>query len=109
MSGGVVVEEGSHDELMAAGRVYADMWQMQQAQVRGALCHGNLLIGKRPVVCVCVLCWIDYSQRATTPCTSVLTAVRCSHRRSSRRRYAWHRLHGRTLKPAQSLWRPPDS
>ncbi len=36
MSGGVVVEEGSHDELMAAGRVYADMWQMQQAQVRGA-------------------------------------------------------------------------
>ena len=33
MSGGVVVEEGSHNELMAAGRVYADMWQMQQAQV----------------------------------------------------------------------------
>ena len=34
MSAGVVVEEGSHDELIAAGRVYADMWQMQQAQVR---------------------------------------------------------------------------
>ena len=30
MSAGRVVEEGSHDELMAAGRVYADMWQMQQ-------------------------------------------------------------------------------
>lgn len=32
MSAGRVVEEGSHDQLMAAGRVYADMWQMQQDQ-----------------------------------------------------------------------------
>jgi len=28
MSAGRVVEEGSHDELIAAGRVYADMWQV---------------------------------------------------------------------------------
>ena len=35
----MVVEEGSHDELIAAGRVYADMWQMQQAQVRTGKVH----------------------------------------------------------------------
>ncbi len=29
MSGGRVVESGTHDELMAAGRVYADMWSAQ--------------------------------------------------------------------------------
>lgn len=32
MSAGQVVEEGSHNDLMNAGRVYADMWAMQAEQ-----------------------------------------------------------------------------
>jgi ABC-type transport system involved in Fe-S cluster assembly fused permease/ATPase subunit len=32
MSAGQVVEEGSHQDLMNAGRVYADMWAMQAEQ-----------------------------------------------------------------------------
>lgn len=31
MSGGVIAEQGTHDELMAARRVYYDMWQVQKA------------------------------------------------------------------------------
>ena len=52
MSGGVVVEEGSHDELMSAGRVYADMWQMQQAQVQAACCCAFLPVGYDHDVCL---------------------------------------------------------
>ncbi len=51
MSGGLVVEEGSHDELMAAGRVYADMWQMQQAQVRAASC----MVHEHKQCCLCLV------------------------------------------------------
>ena len=39
MSNGRVVEEGTHSQLLKAGRVYADMWQAQaQAQQDTELC-----------------------------------------------------------------------
>lgn len=31
MSGGVVAEQGTHEELMAARRIYFDMWEVQKA------------------------------------------------------------------------------
>ena len=31
MSGGVIAEQGTHEELMAAGRIYYDMWEVQKA------------------------------------------------------------------------------
>lgn len=31
MSAGVIAEQGTHDELMAAQRIYYDMWQVQKA------------------------------------------------------------------------------
>ena len=31
MSGGVVAEQGTHEELMAARRIYYDMWEVQKA------------------------------------------------------------------------------
>ena len=31
MSGGVIAEQGTHEELMAARRIYYDMWEVQKA------------------------------------------------------------------------------
>ena len=31
MSGGIIAEQGTHEELMAARRIYYDMWQVQKA------------------------------------------------------------------------------
>jgi len=31
MSGGLVAEQGTHEELMAARRIYFDMWEVQKA------------------------------------------------------------------------------
>jgi ABC-type multidrug transport system fused ATPase/permease subunit len=39
MSEGVAVEEGTHDQLMAAGRVYADMWTLQVSWVLLSRCN----------------------------------------------------------------------
>jgi ABC-type multidrug transport system fused ATPase/permease subunit len=54
LSEGSLVEEGSHEELMAAGGVYADMWAMQ---VRRNM-HGFTFC-PHPVACtlVCTVEW----------------------------------------------------
>ena len=40
MSNGVVVEQGTHAQLLRAGRVYADMWAAQvQAEEETELCQ----------------------------------------------------------------------
>ena len=36
LDGGVIVERGRHDALLAQGGMYADLWQRQQAAARRA-------------------------------------------------------------------------
>lgn len=46
MANGVVVEEGTHSQLLRAGRVYADMWHAQaQAEQDTELCKPTHLPG----------------------------------------------------------------
>ena len=99
-----MVEEGSHDELMAAGRVYADMWQMQQAQVQSmsliklANCIGALDF------CLCIR--IKAGNCSWFPCS--LKCCPCERRKNSRRRCAWHQRPGRIFKPVPSPSSPLD-